>query len=404
MPLVAPPALDPQPAVRAPTRLRSIPAGLLGMIVLVTAIECFVARHWLDFSDPVSLSWRYSAQAVIAQAPKCGLLCVGDSLIKHGLIPAVLQRGTGQRAVNLSAARCPALMTYFLLCRALDAGSRPRALIVNAKPAVLLANPEFNARYWQEVLTLREFTEMLALTRRSSFVLALAAGRVLPSLRCRLELRSSLAAAVLGRIGPLHAINPVLWRNWTKNAGANISAVTSSAQGAPALEVARRIRADVFHVDPTNAVAIERLLQLAAERNIPVFWLLTPLSPELQDVRDRSGAEAGYERFIRSLQARFPRVMTVLDGRRAGYPAALFADPTHLNRGGALALSQVVAQEIRRALELQSSPAPAHVGWINLNAPLDHPSSPDIELEDLERSREIVNLDRTASVSTDIRR
>ena len=28
------------------------------MVVLIVAIECSVARNWLDFTDPVSLSWR----------------------------------------------------------------------------------------------------------------------------------------------------------------------------------------------------------------------------------------------------------------------------------------------------------------------------------------------------------
>ena len=73
------------------------------MIVLVLAIECFFARHWFQLSDPVSLSWRYSAQAVQADAPRCEVLCVGDSLIKHGLIPAVIEHATGRRTVNVSA-------------------------------------------------------------------------------------------------------------------------------------------------------------------------------------------------------------------------------------------------------------------------------------------------------------
>ena len=285
-------------------------------------------------------------------------------------------------------------MTYFLLRRALESGARPRTIIVNAKPAVLLANPEFNTRYWQEVLTARECAEMLCVSRRGSFVLALAAGRVLPSLRCRLELRSSLAAAVQGRADPLHTINRVLWRNWTKNSGANISAVDSSATGATALEVAERNRADVFHVDPANAAAIDWLLELAAQQNIPVFWLLTPLSPELQQVRDRTGSEAAHEQFIRSLQSRFAGGMTVLNARHLGYPPQLFADPTHLNRRGAIALSQVVSAAINQALQLQSSPADRHGAWITLISSADPLLDSSIELEDLERSREVISQSR----------
>ncbi len=74
-------------------------------------------------------------------------------------------------------------MTYFLLRRAVAAGARPRAIIINAKPAVLLANPEFNIRYWQEVLDARECAEILAIDRRGPFALSLLAGRLLPTLR-----------------------------------------------------------------------------------------------------------------------------------------------------------------------------------------------------------------------------
>jgi hypothetical protein len=389
-----PPDLDAQSNSSATPRVRAVPLGLLGMIVLVMAIEYFVARHWLDFSDPVSLSWRYSAQAATAVAPTGELLCVGDSLIKHGLIPAVIEQATGRRTVNLAGARCPTLMTYFLLRRALDAGATPRAIIVNAKPAVLLANPEFNTRYWQEILSPCECVEMLLVSRRGSFVLALVAGRVVPSLRCRLELRSSLLAAVRGRDDPMHTINRVLWRNWTKNSGANLSTADSTATGPTALEVALQNRADVLHVDPANALAVERLLQLTAQRNIPVFWLLAPLSPDLQAIRDRTGAEAYHEHFIHSVQARFRSGMTVLDARRAGYPPDLFADPTHLNRRGAVALSQVVSQEIKRALERPSPPARQHASWITLNSPVDSLYPASIDVEDLDRSRQIVELDQ----------
>ena len=46
------------------------PLGLAGMVGLIVAIECWVARNWLDFSDPVSLSWRFSAEAAANQCAR----------------------------------------------------------------------------------------------------------------------------------------------------------------------------------------------------------------------------------------------------------------------------------------------------------------------------------------------
>src|SRR5271163_450943 len=92
-----------QRSAAAAGRQNAIPWGVAGMIVLIVAIECFVARNRLDFTDPVSLSWRYSAEAVHTESPSCDLLCLGDSLIKHGLLPCVIEEATGWRTVNLSA-------------------------------------------------------------------------------------------------------------------------------------------------------------------------------------------------------------------------------------------------------------------------------------------------------------
>jgi hypothetical protein len=378
---------------------RTIPWGFAGSIVLIAAIECLVTRNWLDLTDPVSLSWRYSAKAVETESRGCDLLCLGDSQIKHGLVPGAIEQGTGLRTVNLSAARAPALLTYFLLRRALDAGARPAALIINAKPAVLLADPNFNARYWQEVLTPRESLELLQISRNPSLVASMIVGRLLPSLRYRLEVRSNVLAALRGETDRIQTINRVLLRNWTRNGGANVVAAgTLQQHDAGASEIERRLHPGFFHVDRTNAEAVERLIRLAAERDIPVFWLLPPSSPALQALRDQSGAETRYEQFVRSFMERYPRVLTVLDGRRPGYPSGLFTDLTHLNGPGAIALSRAVATAIPSALSRSRSPNAS--AWIALSVPSDRPAGSDTEVEDIEQSKRILNLATRAYVSS----
>jgi lysophospholipase L1-like esterase len=385
---------------RGPTAVRkqgAIPWGVAGMIGLILSVECFVSRHWIDFSDPVSLSWRWSAEAAETEARRGELLCLGDSLVKHGLVPAVIERATGRRAVNLSAARAPTLWTYYLLRRALDAGARPSAIVINAKPAVLMGGPVYDARYWQEVLTLRDGFELLQMTRKAPFIASTLVGRLLPSLRSRLEVRSNVLAALRGETDRLHAINRVLWRNWTANGGANLASADSPFQGEVALEVAQRLHTDRFHVDRTNATAIERLLRLAAERQIPVFWLMCPLSPNLQALRDESGSEGQYEQFVRTIQARYPQLMTVLDARRAAYSSTYFVDATHLNSKGAIALSRSVAAAIGALLPRPGLPAGR--GWIALEPPTEGPALFEGTLEDLETSRRILELDTTAPAS-----
>ncbi len=203
---------------------------------------------------------------------------------------------------------------------------------MNAKPAVLLGGPEFNARSWQEVVSLRDAVDLLQITRNPPFVASTIVGRLLPSLRARLEIQSTVIAAVHGRFDRIRSINPVLWRNWSVNGGANIASAVPAYGGEVNDEVERQLYPDLFYVDPANAEAIERILKLADERRIPVFWVLFPLSPRLQSLRDSSGAEMLHEQFLRSLVSRYPRTLTILDARRSISPAGAFADATHLER------------------------------------------------------------------------
>jgi hypothetical protein len=383
---------------QTPDRPNAIPWGALGMIALIVVFECFLARNWLDFTDPVSLSWRFSADAVRRESPGCELLCLGDSLIKHGLIPSMIEDQTDLRTANLAAARAPALLTYFLLRRVVDAGGQPKAVIINVKPAVLMAGPEFNARYWQEILTPRECIDLARMDSGGPVVLSTIVGRLLPSLRARLEVRSNVLAALRGEPDRIGAINRVLWRNWSVNRGANVNGFQKSRTDEPETEIERRLHPGVFYVDRTNAAGLEWLMQLADERKIPVFWLLTPLSANLQARRDQSGSEAKYEQFVRSFQVRYPRVLTVLDARRGAYPGSFFTDQTHLNSQGAIALSRAVASAIRPLLaasKSQNTPL-----WVALALPAGRKGLSGPAPEDLEQSREILNLSKSSLASS----
>src|SRR4051812_30087717 len=79
-------------------RRRAVPRGLLGMLGLIVAIETGVANDVLDFSDPTSLSWRLAAQAARDEAPGRSVLCMGDSLVKHAMIPKVIAARSGHDA------------------------------------------------------------------------------------------------------------------------------------------------------------------------------------------------------------------------------------------------------------------------------------------------------------------
>jgi hypothetical protein len=376
-------------ADRAPDHRRAVPWGLLGMLGLVVAIEAAVARDVLDFSDPVSLSWRLAARSARVDAPGRSVLCVGDSLIKHALIPKVIAARSGHEAVNLAVARGPAPATFFLLRRALEAGARPAAVVVDFKPSVLIGGPRFNLRYWQDILTLREGLELARSARSGTFFFETAVGWLLPTFRSRLEIRSNLLAALRGEIDPLHGINRTCWRNWTLNDGANVAAKNPAFTGAVGADDHKKLLTHVFHCHRVNEEYIRRLLAMAAGRDIPVYWLLPPLAPQLQARRDETGADAGYVRFVRSLQDRYPNV-TVLDGRHAGYDHTVFVDATHLDGQGAYTLSRDVADVLRRDSAGVAAKRPR---WVDL--PAYRPCPVEVALEDVEQSRRALSRSAT---------
>ena len=359
------------------------------MVVLVIAIEASVSRRRLDFSDPTSLSWQYADRAARRDAPGCDVLFLGDSLVKHGLIPSVFQESSGLRGANLSAARGPALFSYFALRRALDSGARPSAIVLDTKPAVLMGGVDYNAHYWPAALTPRECLELGWIAGKGPLGLAVMTARLLPSLQSRLEVRSGIGAALSDTPDRIPEINRVLWRNWTVNGGANVASLDSSYGGELSPEIKDRLHPERWYVDHTNAEGLDLLLGLARGRGIRVFWLLPPISRGLQVWRERSGSEAKYERFVREYREKYPGVVTVLDARRIARDPALYVDATHLSGRGAVVLSRAVGDLLKNDCR---GPSPDRAGgWITLTDPPRGPGRPaDPPLEDVEASKKIV--------------
>jgi hypothetical protein len=355
------------------------------MLGLVAAIELLVAGHPLEFSDPVSLNWRLSAEDAVTKAPGASILCVGDSLVKHGVIPKILQMRTGRRACNLAIARGPAPATYFLLRRALDAGAKPAALVVDYKPSVLVGSPRYNLRYWQEIATARECVELVRADGGGSLLTAIVVGRLLPTFRSRHEIRAAILAALRGEANPLRLIGQMCRRNWGVNDGANVAARNSAFHGEVGPDQQKALLWHVWYCHRANRLFIQRLLDLTASRQIPVYWLLPPLSPQLQVKREQSSAEAGYLKFVRSFQRKYAH-LTIVDGRHSQYGHEVFVDATHLDGQGARTLSVSLSDILERDLSHAGTHAPR---WINLRP--YQPLLASMPLEDIEQSRKVVS-------------
>ncbi|MBX6312140.1 MAG: hypothetical protein IRY99_04360 [Isosphaeraceae bacterium] len=354
---------------------RRLPWGLIGALALVAGGERFVARHPLDFTNTATLSWRLSEHAARREATRGQILCLGDSLVKHGLLPAVIETRSGRTAYNLSICAAQAPASFFLLRRALEAGARPSAVVIDLMPDLLAGGPRYPRRNWPELADLRDAIDLALTARDASLLASTLVGLALPSARGRDEIRAVIRAILRGQGHPHRAANLAHHRNWRVNLGAEFCPPNPAFQGAVTEDQHRKLLSHAFWCHPVHRAYIHRLLDLAAAHDITIFWLLPPVSPQVQARREQTGADEKQAAFLRSFLPRHPNLV-VLDARRSGYGPSVFLDPIHLDGRGGIALSLAVADAIAR-------PGPGR--WIKLPAYQD--PSLDRPFEDIEQSR-----------------
>jgi hypothetical protein len=343
-------------------RTTRAPWGLIGMLGLVVAIEAGLERHHLDFTRFYIHDWRVSGRAARAVAPACDVLCFGDSLVKFGVAPRAIEPRLGRRVYNLAVCDGQAPSSFFLLRRALEAGARPTAVVVDFAPHLLSAGPRHNLRHWPELVTTREGLELGLTAKHAAMGAELVLGCLLRSVKDRDEIRDAVLAALRGESTSRRGEILDHVRQWREDQGAQLCAPRPSYRGAidPA-NPAYFPRA--WKCRSTNETYLRRFLALASAHRVRVFWLLPPVTPRFQARRDALGLEASHTRFVRRLQAEFAK-LTVIDARHAGYDHSRFIDPLHLDRRGAAALSTELAGILAREFEGRG-PTPR---WVELPA------------------------------------
>jgi hypothetical protein len=323
----------------ARSRARRCPIGLLGAILLIAGIESTLAWNRERFATVTSAGWSYAAQSAEREAPRAAILCLGDSLVKHGIDPQTIERRAGQSTFNLGLSGGQAPAFYFLLRSAIDSGARPAAILVDGD--VLDLRPRLTPTLWAELASLGDGAELAYAFRDIEFFGTFAAARALPSVRGRDEIRRRAAesARIAARTRAPRVREYV--RGWQQNDGAQL-VDDEWGKHHRQLQPLSDYWPTMWSIDPMNWRYLARFFRLAADRGIPVYWLIPPVRPEVQDRRERAGRDYAFVEFSRALQRQFANV-TVVDGRHAGFDAGDFLDWTHLNRRGAVVYSEALA-------------------------------------------------------------
>lgn len=322
-------------------RGRRLPAAPLGMIVLVAIVEIFLGRS-RRFGDDKAASWAHAGDASRREAVGCDVLCFGDSMVKFGVLPRLLESRLGGRAYNLAVFDGPVAASEVLLRRALRAGARPSAVVVGAMPHQLARDPRGpnDRRAWAELLDWGEAARLAGDLRSPEFLAEYAAGRLLPSVRSREAIRAVVRARAAGRDWSTRGIIPLYRRNWQANRGAHVVGLDVRRRAV------ERSNADLFPTrwapHPESLASFRRLLRLAGDHDIPVLWLIAPMHPEARDYQHALGLDGRFDGLVAGLLAEFPHVR-VLDTRARPWDGSWFADAVHLDPRGAQALSLALA-------------------------------------------------------------
>jgi hypothetical protein len=291
----------------------------------------------------------------------------------------LLEERLGLRAYNLALYSGPAPASYYLLRRVLDRGARPAAVVVSFNKEILLEGPQssFRPYPWAELLTPSEVLELCRARRDAGLFASIMAKKILPSYRDRPEIRARLLEALRGESLSPRPATPSFQRNWWTNRGAQVNAANPQVRDVAVPANARGLMAG-WRPDPVNALYVARFLRLAADHGVRVFWLVPPTIPGGQLTADLGEGEAHYDLYVAELRRRFPG-LTLVDARRAGFPYSVFYDPIHLDRRGAAALTERLADAL--AGPLAGAPGPGRVAL----APFSEGPA-DLSLEDVGQS------------------
>jgi hypothetical protein len=330
------------------------------MLGLVAACERFCAAHELDYSAPIPASWRVAARAARGAMGDQQVICFGDSQVKKGLLPGILGERLGWSVFNLALTGGQPPSSYYLFQRILAAGKRPEALVIDVYPGLLASDPRINNRQWTELLTLAETLELAWQSGDGNLFGFVALARVFPSLKTRNEIRTAIRKTLWAQRNDTRKEILAKQRDWWHERGAEPADTNAQfVDAAPLLEPLAPGRR--WKPKQVNVRYLRKFLALAAEQEIPVFWLLHGLSPAWQARREALKLEEPYENVVRALQSEFPNLV-VVDARHAEFDATLFADPVHLNRKGALLLSTRLAN----VLLFYPNLATERPGWVML--------------------------------------
>ncbi len=213
-------------AIPASRPRRNWPAGLIGAVGLIALTNGLIASDpgEVDAHSRLGVSWQSAYHGAAGDPGGAEILCFGDSLVKLGMLPRVLESRLGESAYNLAVLGGQPPSGYFLLRRVLASGHRPRALIVHFSPLLLDTDPRLGLEWWAALPGVGERLELAWRGRDAELAASLVLHGAVAALSGRDTFRTALGLAAFPAAGADERLLPdelmALRRNWRLNRGA----------------------------------------------------------------------------------------------------------------------------------------------------------------------------------------
>ncbi len=366
---------------------QKLPFGLFGLLLIVGFIESRPTDPLsLERLDKSSLAWRYSAElAESSDVLDAEILCFGDSIAKLGLQPRVFEEKLGLQTFNLAMFGAQTPATYYVLRRTLDAGARPRLVILEAQENLLAVAPRSNGDEWPDLLNAEEWIDFSINGLDENLTIKLGLTLLLPNYRDRHAIRTQILADLQNQERSDLGALQTLYRNWEHNLGAQV-VPEDDRTALPIAPLQAGTPRGHWQPHRVNLWYWKRILRLLEEEGLSVVWLLPPTRSDWNVRRQALGVQEPFNRFVHEIQAEFPTLI-VIDGRSSQYPEEVFKDATHLNGTGAVALTSGVVEAIGPILDNEEVPPRTRLVLNEFSVP-----APRQELEDLHESRRVISL------------
>lgn len=326
---------------------RSPPWGFLGALVLILGIDRCGMRDNPAHHSEHAANWQYAARAVERHASGHEVLGFGDSLLKFGLLPSVIQSQTGLSTYNFAATLGPAPASYFLLRRALNQGARPKAIVVDFMGGIQQEGPtsEKLPYPWAELLRASEAIDLAWHSSNPELFTRTILEQWIHSYKDRFEVQARIQNHLQGVAHERAGVIALLRNHWSRNRGAQVNVKASFVDLDPP-EGPERSR---WSCHPVNERYIHRFMALALQYRIPVYWVIPPVSPMMQQHDTYRGESLRFDAFVKRTQGSFSNLF-VIDGRNSGLDRTYFVDHRHLDHDGGAILSAGIGEVIANGL------------------------------------------------------